>query len=110
MTWLMRDGDVLAALEDPRKGWQRTLQGALLLPRPVVVHTLLEAVALDVAWCRPADLGTEHPGFQVRRISALAPRRLARPHLRPGALLVAPIGAFERWRLQLGDCLEVRGG
>ncbi len=109
MSWLIRDGDVLAALEDPRKGWHRTLEGALLLPRPVVVHTLMEAVALDVAWCGPADLGADEPGLQVRRIAALAPRRLARPHLGPGALLVAPGGAFERWRLHVGDRLEVRG-
>jgi hypothetical protein len=110
VSWLIRDGDVLAAIEDPRQGWQRTLQGALLLSRPMVVHTLREPVSLDVAWCGPADPDGDQPGLQVRRIAALPPRRLARPHLRPGALLVAPGGTFERWRLQVGDRLEVRGG
>jgi hypothetical protein len=110
MSWLLRDGDVLAAIEDPRKGWQRNLQGAVLLHRPAVVHTLVDAVELDVAWCGPATVGTGDPGLQVRRIAALAPRRMARPRLGAGALLVAPGGTFERWRLQVGDCLEVRGG
>jgi hypothetical protein len=106
----MRDGDVLAAVEDPRKGWRRTLQGALVLPRPMMVHTLIEAVALDVAWCGPVTLDAEQPGFEVKRITALSPRRVARPYLRSGTVLVAPGGAFERWRLQVGDRLEVRGG
>ena len=109
MSWLLREGDVLAAIEDPRKGWHRNLQGAVLIKRPAVVHTLVDAVALDVAWCGPATVGDGEPGFQVRRITALPPRRLARPHIGSGALLVAPGGTFERWRLQVGDHLEVRG-
>jgi hypothetical protein len=109
MSWLLRDGDVLAAIEDPRKGWHRSLQGAMLLPRPAMVHTLVDAVALDVAWCGPATGGNGEPGFRVRRIAELPPRRLARPHLGAGALLVAPGGTFERWRLHVGDRLEVRG-
>jgi hypothetical protein len=109
MSWLLRDGDVLAVIEDPRKGWQRTLQGAVLLSSPAMVHTFVDAVALDVAWCGPATVGHGEPGFRVRRIAALPPRRLARPHLGAGALLVAPGGTFERWRLQVGDSLEVRG-
>jgi len=109
MSWLLRDGDVLAAIEDPRKGWQRNLQGAVLFSRPAVVHTLVDAVDLDVAWCGPATVGDGEPGLRVRRIAALPPRRLARPHIGAGALLVAPAGTFERWHLVVGDCLEVRG-
>ncbi len=72
-------------------------------------HVWSTPSALDVAWCGPATVGKGEPGLQVRRIAALPPRRLARPHLGAGAVLVAPGGTFERWRLHVGDCLEVRG-
>jgi hypothetical protein len=106
MSWLLRDGDVLAAVEHRRRGWQASLHGALVLRGPVVVHTLTptHAVALDVARC-----GRDGQALRVRRIAVLGRRRVSLPHLGGGGLVVAPAGTFERWRLQVGDRLEVRG-
>jgi hypothetical protein len=110
MPWLIREGDVLAVVEDRRKGWHSSLQGALVLTGPALVHTFAGSPGLDLAWCRNATLEDGVAGFRVSRISAVAPRRAAPPRLGRGALVVAPVGTFERWRLQVGDCLEVRGG
>jgi hypothetical protein len=111
VSWLLRDGDVLAAVEERRPGWQASLQGAVVLRGPAVVHTLHPAGAgpFDVAWCGPAELDSGGPALQVRRIRVVGRRRLGPPHLGPGGLVVAPAGTFERWHLQVGDRLEVRG-
>ncbi|HEX4862856.1 MAG TPA: hypothetical protein VFV02_02215 [Acidimicrobiales bacterium] len=111
MPWLLREGDVLAAIEDRRKGWQTSISGAVVITRPAFIQTLTRAAAseLDIAWCIRAALGEDRAGYQVKRISILPGHRLAWPHLRPGALVAAPAGTFERWRLQVGDRLEVRG-
>jgi hypothetical protein len=111
MSWLLRDGDVLASLEDRRRGWQETLQGALVLRGPAVVQTVTrgQARALDVAWCAPAKLDGGRQALRVRRITVVGPRRMSPPHLGGGGLVVAPAGTFERWGLHVGDCLEVRG-
>jgi hypothetical protein len=111
MPWLLREGDVLAAVEEQRRGWQRSLHGAVVLRGLVVVHTLTGPAArdLDVALCTPAVLDGGVEGLKVRRIKALPRRRLLPPHIGPGALVVAPAGSFERWHLQVGDHLEVRG-
>jgi hypothetical protein len=109
MTWLLRDGDVLATVEERRPGWQASLQGAILLRAPVMVQTLAsEARALDVAWCTPTALGDGRSALQVRRITVVGRRRVTPPHLRPGGVVVAPVGTFERWHLRVGDRLEVR--
>jgi hypothetical protein len=110
MSWLLRDGDVLAVIEDRRKGWHRSLQGAVVIRAPAVVQTITSAASLDVAFCGPADLDQGLQGLRVRRMTSLSPRRVAQPRFLAGALVVAPSGTFERWRLQVGDCLEVRGG
>jgi hypothetical protein len=78
---------------------------------PAVVQTLTCPLAVDVAWCTAASPASNDAAgtvrFEVRRTACLAPRRLGAPLLH-GALVVAPGGAFERWRLQVGDLLEVR--
>jgi hypothetical protein len=111
MSWLLRDGDVLATVEDRRRGWQASLQGALVLRRPALVQTLTpsQARALDVAKCASEDGDGGNGTLRVRRISVVARRRVSVPHLGGGGLVVAPAGTFERWRLQVGDRLEVRG-
>ena len=111
MSWLLRDGHVLASVEDRRKGWQASLQGALVLRGPTMVQTLTggHAQALDVAWCARAELDSGGQALRVRRISVLGPRRVSPPHFGGGGLVVAPAGTFERWHLHVGDCLEVRG-
>ncbi len=108
MSWLLRDGDVLAALEDPHRGWQSSLHGAVILRRPAVVQTMTTSVALDTAWCVPAVVNGGQPCLRVRRITLLSRRRVSVPHLGHGVLLVAAAGTFERWRLRVGDNLEVR--
>jgi hypothetical protein len=104
MSWLLRDEDVLAVIEDRRKGWRDNLQGAVVLPAPAVLHTFACAQALDAAWCKPVGLN----GYRVRTIHTLGRNRWTRPHLTHGVLVVAAGGAFERWKLQTGDELEVR--
>jgi hypothetical protein len=111
MSWLLRDGDVLASLEDRRRGWQASLQSALVLRGPTVVQTLTAGhpQALDVAWCARTELNGDRHALRVRRIGVVGPRRVSPPLLGGGGVVVAPAGTFERWRLQVGDCLEVRG-
>jgi uncharacterized protein len=109
VAWLVRDGDVLAAVEvvDSRRPGRgvaglKDLEGALLLRRPLVVQTLTAGVAVDVAFCdrEMAVLSTVY----------LSRRSLARPRPTAACAVVAKAGAFERWGLALGDRLEVKGG
>ena len=111
MSWLLREEDVLAAIEQRRKGWQTSIAGAVVITRPALVQTFTPAAAaeLDVAWCTPTGLGDGRRGLVVKRISVLPAHRVTIPRLRSGALVVAPGGTFERWRLQVGDRLEVAG-
>lgn len=118
MPWLVREAQVLATIDSPRgtgtaptqKDADEPVEGTAadvrLLRRPVLVHTMRPGTALDVAWCQP------EPGavLVVQRVIALKGWRLARPRLRAPAVVVAPAGAFERWHLQVGDRLEVKGG
>ena len=59
MTWLLRDGDVLAAAEVAEAFGGRArgllgrsrLRGAMVLPRTRSVHTFGMRFAIDVAFC-----------------------------------------------------------
>ena len=108
MSWLLREEDVLAALEQRRRGWQSSLQGAVILRRPALLQTLAPAVDLDAAWCVPAPDECERVGYVVKRITTVPGRRCTMPRFTAGVLVVAPAGSFERWQLSVGDCLEVR--
>ena len=110
MAWLLRNGDVLAAIEDRRRGWPATLQGALILRPPSLIHTFGCPSALDLAVCSHATLDTGDRGFAVRRITSVNAHRLRAPLLLGGVVVAAPAGSFERWRLQVGDQLEIRAG
>jgi hypothetical protein len=103
--WLTRQGDVLASLESDRRLLDGEFNGALILRRPALVHTLRPAIALDVAWCArgPDQL------LEVRRTAALKAWRVGLPCLRATAVVVAPAGSFERWQLRVGDRLEAKG-
>jgi hypothetical protein len=113
MSWLVRDGDVLATLDEATSGsdrlrglWHRPPPvGALLLRPPLVLHTVGVPYAVDVAFC---DGGTEGR-MAVTETVRLPPFRVARPRLGTKMLVVAADGAFERWRLAVGDELEVSG-
>jgi hypothetical protein len=113
MGWLVCEDRVLAAAQEGgsrlRLGY---LEGAVILRPPVVVHTLGGATraGCDVAWCGREATDGERSALVVRRMTSLGPWRVARPMLRPGAVVVAPHGAFERWAVRVGDRLELRGG
>jgi hypothetical protein len=108
VSWLLRDGDVLAALDDPGPGWARRLTSAAWLEAPAMVQTFRPAMSLDLAWCDPAAAQDGRPAWQVRRIRCVGRGRLALPKLTRGGLVVAPAGAFERWKLDLGHVIEIR--
>jgi hypothetical protein len=109
MSWLLRDGEVLGTVEERRPGWRASVEGAVVLRGPALVQTLTpsHARALDVAWCAPAERVGGGPALRVRRIALVRPYRVSVPYLGGGGVVVAPAGTFERWRLKIGDRLEV---
>ena len=110
VAWLLRDGEVLASLEVASSALARArgllgreqLEGALLLRPALSVHTVGMRFDLDVAFC-DAD-------FVVLEVVRMRRWRLGRPRSKARAVIEAEAGAFERWRLRVGDRLEVRGG
>src|SRR2546423_617690 len=102
MPWLIRDGDVLAALEiaasrhDRRRGLlgRDGLDGALLLRPARAVHTVGMRFPIDVAFCRPV----EDEKLEVVRTVCMPRRRVGRPSLWANCVIEAEAGAFERWR------------
>jgi uncharacterized membrane protein (UPF0127 family) len=65
------------------------------------VHTLRMRFPIDVAFC--------DKGMVVVDTVRMPPWRIGLPRLRSHAVIEAEAGAFERWRLLEGDCLEVEG-
>jgi len=109
MTWLLREGEVLAALEvaDSRKARRKGLvgrdgiDGALLLPSARLgVHSIGMRFELDVAFC--------DRDMVVRRVVCLRPMRMTRPSFRAPCVIEAQGGAFDRWQLHVGDELEIK--
>jgi uncharacterized membrane protein (UPF0127 family) len=108
MAWLLRDGEVLAAVEVASSRGDRLrgalgrdhLEGALLLRPARSVHTLGLRFAIDVAFC-DGEL------VVVTTIS-MVPHRVGLPRWRARSVIEAEAGAFERWRLRPGDHLELR--
>jgi hypothetical protein len=108
MPWLIRDGEVLAALEVAESRRDRTrgllgregIDGGFLIRPARQVHTFGMRFAIDVAFCT-RDL------VVVRTIS-MPRNRLSRLSLRASCVIEAEAGAFERWRLRAGDHLEIR--
>lgn len=105
MGWLLRQGMVLASLEvtgATTRAERRpsAVIGAELRSGTRVVVGRLSKGAGDLAWL-DGDL-------VVREIGQIGPFGVK---LRPrgcATALVADRGAFERWRLELGDQLEIR--
>ena len=56
---------------------------------------------IDVAFC--------DRNLVVLDMVCLNPFRLTRPRLRSHSVIEAEAGAFARWRLEVGDQLEVQG-
>jgi uncharacterized membrane protein (UPF0127 family) len=106
--WLVRDGDVLAAVEVPvgRRGRARGLlgrdgiDGAMLLRPCRNVHTFRMRFPIDVAFCDRDDV--------VLRTSTLRPGRVSPLVWRAAYALEAEAGAFARWELRVGDRVELR--
>jgi uncharacterized membrane protein (UPF0127 family) len=108
MSWLVRDGDVLAAAEVAatpharRRGLlgRDAFAGALVLRPCRHVHTARMRFPIDVAFC-------DAEGLVLRTVS-LAPWRVS-PIVRKAAFVIeAEAGAFDRWRLRAGDHVELR--
>lgn len=112
MPWLLRDGDVLASLEvaDTFRARRRGLlgrdgcHGALLLEPARAVHTLGMRFPIDVAFC--AVDGDELVVLDTVRMRAW---RLGRPRSGCRRVIEAEAGAFERWHLDVGDRLQLKG-
>ena len=106
--WLLRDGEVIAALEvadsrrDRRKGLlgRDGIDGALLLRPARSVHTFGMRFPIDVAFC-DRDL-------VVLAVCGMRRHRLGLPRLRAHSVIEAELGAFERWGLRPGDRLEIK--
>ena len=109
MTWLLRDGDVLAAAEVAATPGQRAkgllgrdeVRGAMVFPRTRSVHTLGMRFPIDVAFC--------DRDMVVVGTTTMAPWRIGLPRRRARSLIEAEAGAFERWGLHVGDHLEIEG-
>jgi uncharacterized membrane protein (UPF0127 family) len=113
MSWLVRDGKVLATLE-VQTSWKGRVRGLLgrdgidgaILLRPArAVHTLRLRFAIDVAFC-----DGEGSDLRVLKVLTLVPHRVSRPVLRSTAVVECEAGMLAKWGVGPGDRLEVRGG
>ena len=108
MPWLVREGDVLAAAEVAatararRRGLRGRggVEGAFVLRPCRNVHTVGMRFTIDVAFC-------DRDGVVIRTC-CLRPWRLSPVVPRAALAIEAPVGAFERWNLRLGDKIEVK--
>ncbi|MDQ1396174.1 MAG: uncharacterized protein QOG64_1433 [Acidimicrobiaceae bacterium] len=109
MPWLVRDGEVLATLEVAESMGGRLkgllgrdgLDGALLIRPARSIHTVGMRFPIDVAFC-DGDLQV------VAVVCSMGRHRVGRPRWRSRMVVEAEAGAFERWRLQPGDRLEIK--
>jgi uncharacterized membrane protein (UPF0127 family) len=108
MTWLVRDGDVLAAAEVAETSRARRrgllgrdrIEGALVIRPCRHVHTMGMRFAIDAAFCDASGV--------VLRTSSLPPWRVSPVVWRAAFVIEAEAGAFERWGLCQGDKVELR--
>jgi uncharacterized membrane protein (UPF0127 family) len=106
--WLLREGEVLAAVELAESPWmrrrgllgRRELTGALIVRPAHSVHSIGMRFPLDVAFCDRS--------LVVLGTLRLRPYRVCLPRLRAHCVLEAEAGAFERWNLRPGDQLEIK--
>lgn len=107
--WLLRDGEVIAALEtaDSMKArfkgllGRDHLDGALLIKPAKSVHTIGMRFEIDVAYC--------DRDFNVIATTCMKRHRVGLPRLKAHCVIEAEAGAFERWSLKPGDRLELKG-
>ncbi len=111
MSWLLREGEVLAAIEvarsrrDRRRGLlgRDGIEGAILIDPARSIHTVGMRFPIDVAYCR-----REPGGLVVAAIVCMRAWRVGLPRLRARCVIEAEAGAFERWGLAVGDTLEIK--
>jgi uncharacterized protein len=106
--WLLRDGDVVCALEmtdslaERAKGLlgRESCEGGLHLSGARAAHTIGMKFSLDVAFLSEDLI--------VLRVARLTPWKIALP--RPGvrSVLQTEAGALERWGVRVADQLEIR--
>jgi uncharacterized membrane protein (UPF0127 family) len=109
VSWLLRDGDVLATVEVADSFARRSrgllgkssYEGAMILPHTRTVHTFGMRFAIDVAIC--------DKNLTVLGVTTARPYRMTRPRRGGRCVIEAQAGAFERWGLRVGDHLELRG-
>ncbi len=105
--WLLRNGQVLAAadiaegLADRSRGLMGRpgFEHALVLAPALPAHTLGVSYAVGVAFL--------DRGLRVIDAVRLSPWRIARPRRGCKVVVLASATSFERWRLEVGDVLEV---
>ena len=110
MSWLVSEARVLASVETAETRSQRRrgllgrdgIDGALVIESCRWVHTLGMRFPIDVAFLD--DDGCVLKTCRMRR------HRLGLPVPRASSVIEAEAGAFERWRLDVGDVVEVRDG
>jgi uncharacterized protein len=79
---------------------KKTFEGAMLIEPCRAIHTIGVRFPLDVAYLDKSRT--------VIAMTRLAPNRIGLPRKGVRAVLEAEAGAFERWRLALGDELDVQ--
>jgi len=120
MPWLLRDGEVLAAVEEARTAVARGRgllgrdhEGVLLL-EAWSIHTIGMRRDIDVAFCRACSVGPRHRRpdgvleLEVVGVRTLRPRRVSRPRRRGRFVLEAAAGSFASWGVAPGERLVVR--
>jgi hypothetical protein len=106
--WLLRDGDVVCALETAETKEERaralrgrdSCEGSLYLPDVRVVHTFGMHFSLDVAFLSE-DL-------TVLRLARVVPRRFILPPRAAHSVVEAQAGSWERWDVTVGDQFDIR--
>jgi hypothetical protein len=105
--WLLRDGDVVCALELADSPAERGAlrgrpgcEGALHTEPARTVHTAGMKFPVDVAF-----LSTD---LTVVRLTRLKPWRMAMGGPKARSAVQTEAGSFERWGVRVGDQLEVR--
>jgi uncharacterized protein len=105
--WLLRDGDVVCALELADSAAERRAlrgrpgcEGALHVDGARTLHTAGMRFPVDVAF-----LSTD---LTVVRVARLKPWRVAVGGRAARSAVQAEAGSLERWGVRVGDQLEVR--
>ncbi|MEM7094781.1 MAG: DUF192 domain-containing protein [Actinomycetota bacterium] len=113
MSWLVAQERVLASAEIADSFGARlrgvlgrsALEGVLVLDPAKSVHTIGVRFPLDVAFCRRTNDGD----LRVIDIVTMAPNRMGLPRISSHVVVEAAKGSFERWGVEEGDILVIRG-